>query len=104
MKIYSAERGVGRTTALIKESAKTGAIIVAASYPMVDYIACLAKRLGLDIPEPITVTNYLKLLVCGGFNREQKYLIDELQMMLSQMNVETAIVSANCIESIGEDI
>lgn len=51
MKIYSAERGVGRTTALIKESAKTGAIIVAASYPMVDYIACLAKRLGLDISE-----------------------------------------------------
>lgn len=40
MKIYSAERGVGRTTALIKESAKTGAIIVAASYPMVDYSQC----------------------------------------------------------------
>ena len=45
-----------------------------------------------------------KLLVCGGFNREQKYLVDELQMMLSQMNVETATVDANCIESIGEDI
>lgn len=104
MKIYSAERGVGKTTALIKESAKTGAIIVVTSYPMANHTMGLAKRLGLDIPEPITVTNYLKLLVCGGFNREQKYLVDELQMMLSQMNVETATVDANCIESIGEDI
>lgn len=50
------------------------------------------------------MTNYLKLLVCGGFNKEQKYLVDELQMMLSQMNVKTATVDANCIESIGEDI
>lgn len=104
MKIYSAERGVGKTTALIKESAKTGAIIVVTLYPMVNHTMGLAKRLGLDIPEPITVTNYLKLLVCGGFNREQKYLVDDLQMVLSQMNVETATVDANCIESIGEDI
>ena len=104
MKIYSAERGVGKTTALIKESAKTGAIIVVASYRRVNHTVGLAKRLGLDIPEPITVTNYLKLLVCGGFNKEQKYLVDELQMMLSQMNVKTSTVDANCIESIGEDI
>lgn len=45
-----------------------------------------------------------KLLVCGGLNREQKYLVDELQIMLSQMNVETATVDVNYIESIGEDI
>ena len=104
MKIYSAERGVGKTTTLIKESAKTGAIIVVGVYPMANYIMGLAKRLNLDIPEPITVTKYLKLLVCGGLNREQKYLVDELQIMLSQMNVETAPVDVNCIESIGEDI
>lgn len=104
MKIYSAERGVGKTTALIKESAKTGAIIVVASYWRVNHTVGLAKRLGLDIPKPITVTNYLERLVCGGLNREQKYLVDELQIMLSQMNVETAPVDVNCIESIGEDI
>ena len=98
MKIYSAERGTGKTTALIKASAKTGAIIVATSYPRVNYTMGLAKRLKLDIPEPITVTNYLKVLVHGGLNREQKYLIDELQMMLSQMNVETATVDANYVE------
>lgn len=100
MKIYSAERGAGKTTALVEESAKTGAIIVVASHPMVNYIIGLAKRLNLDIPEPITVTNYLKVLVYGGLNREQKYLVDDLQMMLSQMNVETATVDANYVESI----
>lgn len=100
MKIYSAERGAGKTTALVEESAKTGAIIVVASYSMVNYIIGLAKRLNLDIPDPITVTNYLKVLVYGGLNREQKYLVDDLQMMLSQMNVETATVDANYVESI----
>mgnify|MGYP006972172465 FL=1 len=104
MKIYSAERGVGKTTALIKESAKTGAIIVVASYRSVNHTVGLAKRLGLDIPKPITVTNYLERLVYRGLSSEQKYLIDELQTMLRKMNVVTATVDVNCIESIGEDI
>jgi hypothetical protein len=100
MKIYSAERGAGKTTMLIEESAITGAIIVVSSYPMVNYTMGLAMRLNLDIPEPITVTNYLKALVCGGLNIEQKYLVDDLHEMLSQMNVEAATIDVNCIEPI----
>lgn len=100
MKIYSAERGAGKTTTLIEESAKTGAIIVVASYSMINYTMGLAKRLNLDIPKPITVTNYLRVLIYGGLNRNQKYLVDELQMILSQMNVETATVDMDYIESI----
>lgn len=100
MKVYSAERGAGKTTMLIEESARTGAIIVVLSYPMVNYTMVLAMRLNLDIPEPITVTNYLKALVRGGLNREQKYLIDDLHEMLSQMNVEAATIDVNCIEPI----
>ena len=100
MKVYSAERGAGKTTMLIEESARTGAIIVVSSYPMVNYTMVLAMRLNLDIPEPITVTNYLKALVRGGLNREQKYLIDDLHEMLSQMNVEAATIDVNCIEPI----
>lgn len=100
MKIYSAKRGAGKTTTLIEESARTGAIIVVSSYPMVNYTMGLAVRLNLDIPEPITVTNYLKALVRGGLNREQKYLIDDLHEMLSQMNVEAATIDVNCIEPI----
>ena len=50
------------------------------------------------------MTNYLERLVYRGLSSEQKYLIDELQTMLRKMNVVTATVDVNCIESIGEDI
>lgn len=100
MKIYASERQSGKTTMLVKQSAKTGAIIVVASYPMGRHIELLAHDLGLDIPAPITVSNYIKILANGGLGRTQKYLVDELQMMLNQMNVETATVDVNCVDQI----
>lgn len=100
MKIFTADKQTGKTMALVRESAKTRAIIVVASYQMVQHVILLAKQLNLDIPEPITVTNYLKVLVYGGLNRDQKYLVDELQMMLSQMNVEFATVSTDYIDKL----
>lgn len=100
MKVYSAKRGAGKTTMLIEESARTGAIIVVSSYPMVNYTMGLAMRLNLDIPEPITVTNYLKALVHEGLNKERKYLIDDLHVILSQMNVEAATMDVNYIDPI----
>lgn len=62
MKIYSTGRRNGKTASLIKESAKTGSVIVVTSYLMANYIFDLAKQLNLDIPYPITVTNYRKYL------------------------------------------
>ena len=62
MTIYSTGRRIGKTAALIKESAKKGSIIVVTSYLMANYIFDLAKQLNLDIPYPITVTNYRKYL------------------------------------------
>lgn len=100
MKIYASERQSGKTTMLVKQSAKTGAIIVVASYSMGRYVELLAHDLGLDIPAPITVSNYIKILANGDLGRTQKYLVDELQMMLNQMNVETATVDVNCVDQI----
>lgn len=37
-------------------------------------------------------------LASGGLGRSEKYLVDELQMMLSAMNVEAATVDCDCIE------
>ena len=54
--------------------------------------------MGKKIPVPITVTNYIRLLASGGLGKSQKYLVDELQMMLSAMNVEAATVDCDCIE------
>lgn len=95
MKIFTADRQTEKTMALVRESAKTRAIIVVATYQMVQHVILLAKQLNLDIPEPITVTNYLKVLVYGGLNRDQKYLVDELQM-----NVEFATVSTDYIDKL----
>ena len=68
------------------------------SYPMGKYIQSLAAKMGKKIPVPITVTNYIRLLASGGLGKSEKYLVDELQMMLSAMNVEAATVDCDCIE------
>lgn len=96
--IYIGERQSGKTTMLIEMSEKTGATIVVATYPMANYIQLLAAQMGKKIPVPITVTNYIRLLASGGLGKSEKYLVDELQMMLSAMNVEAATVDCDCIE------
>lgn len=96
--IYIGERQSGKTTMLIEMSEKTGATIVVATYPMAKYIQLLAAKMGKKIPVPITVTNYIRLLASGGLGKSEKYLVDELQMMLSAMNVEAATVDCDCIE------
>ena len=92
MTIYTAKRQSGKTTMLIKQSAETGGIIVAPNYQMANHIEELARNIGETIPTPITVFNYIQRLAIGDFNKNQKYLIDELQMVLDQMNVEIATV------------
>ena len=98
MQIYIGERQSGKTTMLIEMSEKTGATIVVATYPMAKYIQLLAAKLGKKIPVPITITNYIRLLASGGLGHTQKYLIDELQAVLSVMNVEAATVDRSHIE------
>lgn len=97
MQIYIGERQSGKTTMLIEVSEKTGATIVVATYPMARYIQLLAAQMGKKIPVPITVTNYIRLLASGGLGKSEKYLVDELQMILSAMNVEAATVDCDCI-------
>ena len=96
--IYIGERQSGKTTMLIEMSEKTGATIVVATYAMVKYIQLLAAQMGKKIPVPITVTNYIRLLASGGLGKSQKYLVDELQMILSAMNIEAATVDRSYIE------
>ena len=96
--IYIGERQSGKTTMLIEISEKTGATIVVATYPMAKYIQLLAAQMGKKIPVPITVTNYIRLLASGGLGKSEKYLVDDLQMMLSAMNVEVATADNRCVE------
>lgn len=96
--IYIGERKSGKTTMLIEMSERTGATIVVATYPMAKHIQLLAAQMGKKIPVPITVTNYNRLLASGGLGKSEKYLVDELQMMLSAMNIEAVTVDCDCIE------
>lgn len=97
MDLYIAERQSGKTTMLIKMSAETGAIIVAPNHLMASYIVKMAIKLGINIPTPITVNDYIHILSMGGLNKTQKYLIDELQMALHRMNVEAATFDNNYV-------
>lgn len=83
--IYISGRQFGKTTMLIKESARTGATIAVASYKMAEYVQSRAREMGLDIPEPVT---YAEMFKSYWHNKTTRYLVDELQMMLSQLNVD----------------
>ena len=87
MKIIAAKRQTGKTTMLIKESARTGATIALATYQMANCVQDMAAQMGLKIPEPVT---YAEMFRTYRENKTKRYLVDELQMMLSQLNVETA--------------
>lgn len=64
VEIYIAGRQFGKTTMLIKESAQTGATIAVATYTMADYVRDMARKMGLDIPRPVTYAEvFSKLLL-----------------------------------------
>ena len=54
MTIYVSGRQSGKTTFLIRQSADTGAVIVAPTCQMARYIDSMARDLGLQIPPPDT--------------------------------------------------
>lgn len=85
MRAYIADRQSGKTTMLIKESARTGATIAVATYKMVEYVSGMAKQIGLEIPTPVI---YRDMFRDSLGNTDKRYLVDELQMMLSQMNID----------------
>lgn len=97
MTVYIAGRQTGKTWFLIRESARTGAIIVAPTYQMVNYIDKMARDFGLKIPPPITTVDWIKMM---PHKRDQKYLVDELQSALHQMNVVMATLDINSKEMI----
>lgn len=99
MKILAAKRGVGKTTTLIKESAKTGAIIVASSFQEARYVKDKANDLGFNIPDPIPFIDFIVDVYNDLYNREnKKYLIDDLGLCLRLINVDLATVDKNAID------
>ena len=83
MNITIGRRGSGRTTELIKACAvDKGSVIVSPTHRNAEYIANLAKQMGLDIPEPITFEALLKGNPYDFGKRPTGYYIDNLDLAL----------------------
>lgn len=95
--IYIGGRQTGKTTLLIAESAKTGNTIAVATHRMAQYIEDMATEMGLVIPKPVT---YEDILQNYRERKTKRYLADELQFLLYQLNIDGCTVdlgSVHCI-------
>ena len=79
-------RASGKTTLLIKESAKTGRPIIEPNTASSRYVEEQARNMGLKIPEPISATSWNSGYYRGSnFNRIDGFLIDELDSVLANI-------------------
>lgn len=76
-------RASGKTTLLIKESAKTGRPIIEPNAASARYVAKYAKEMGVKIPEPIGADQFR--LWRGQYNRIDAFLIDEVDSVLANI-------------------
>lgn len=97
MNIYVGARQSGKTIELIRLSARTGATIAVATYQMAEDIKFKAKLMDLEIPEPVT---YAEIFRNYGHNKPKRYLVDEAQMLLRQLNVDVATVTDTYIHDL----
>lgn len=95
MKICALKRMTGKTTALVKLSAKNQSIIVVATRQQIDYVMDLAKGLNVNIPKPILFSEMIRRQQNPYTRNKEKYLIDELQMILDYLNVDAVTVDSD---------
>ena len=77
-------RGYGKTTQLIKKSARSGDYIICHGVDEAHRIKSEAKEMGLDIPLPITYTEFIKKQYSG--RNISGFLIDNLEMFLQAIS------------------
>lgn len=78
------QRGYGKTTQLIKKSAKSGDYIVCHRLDEAKQIKYEAKQMGLDIPLPITYSEFVEKRYHG--RKISGFLIDNLEMFLQYLS------------------
>ena len=92
MEICNLERGNGKTTYLVYRSNITQYPVICADYTGVGVVKDIATRMGLSIPEPMTVRELLK----RDDLQIKKVLIDEAPMVLQgllRVNIDTITLS-----------
>lgn len=83
MDVICKRRGEGKTTELVKRSAETGEIILVPTRCHVSEILYVAQKHKLNIPEPITVSEYERGILRG--TRYPGILIDDADIVLRQV-------------------
>ncbi len=81
MKIINAHRGSGKTTELIKIANKQWKYIVCLDIRRVNIITQMAKKMGLDIPHPLTIRE----LPLREGQRIDSVLIDDVEDVLQYL-------------------
>jgi hypothetical protein len=76
-------RGKGKTSTLIEMSAKTGYYMIVRTHTEANRVQESAKRLGFDIPLPITYWDFIKKNYYGSGIKG--FLLDNLDEFLSYM-------------------
>ena len=88
-------RRQGKTTELIKRSAETRTYILVANRQRVEQVFKQAQSMGLNIPYPVTVEEYMRSGFRGSFINS--ILIDDADDVLSQVfsnvRIETITMS-----------
>lgn len=95
MKIINLGRGQGKTTRLLYASEWQGAPILCASYENKKYLIYMAKELGLNIPEPVCVSDLFKENGAVSKIKDKDILVDEapwvLRMFLKNMGTNSEV-------------
>ena len=84
-------KGAGKTTKLIQMSHDTWTYILVANEKRQKYLATFAKELGINIPYPVTLENYMG----AGFRNSsiKKILIDDADDVLRTLFGNLEIVA-----------
>ena len=95
------DRRSGKTTELIKESARTGAYIVVSCKNEARNVFRLSKELGLNIPYPLTV-NEMIYESPSSYIFQKGILIDNLERILcclfNYITIHTATVDCTALD------
>ncbi|GEM02517.1 hypothetical protein SAMN05421839_10625 [Halolactibacillus halophilus] len=82
IKVFCQPRKSGKTTKLIKMAHESNAIIIVNSSDQAKEVSFIAKRMGLVIPKPISVDEYI-----SSYDKYKRYplLVDEAQSVLNRL-------------------
>lgn len=81
----------GKTSRLIQLSHETGIYIIAANRMQGTQILRQAEEMGLYIPNPVAVIDYMKTRFAGSYIRRQGLLVDNADAVLQALMPEIEI-------------